>query len=273
MQRPCGNIIFVREEEGIVVKQFSPNKRFQLKIDREKQFYQQLREGINNAIPVPSYKEINESNIVLFFIRPDNHSVNIEFGSLMIETIAKLHVQFWCSSALLDPMFDVRQILIDDNKKDFEVLNNNSSKLPISLYTKLHNFENRTDVTPSQNFTLVHGDYKIDNVIFHDKMLFVIDWDVYHKNCGALDVVFLCLRWPHQGDIVELFRRYYSTISDKLMESRSIVYSEEEFRKDIQWVLIDYCYYFVNSATNLVKDPVRLKMIHANYEFMIDVFL
>jgi hypothetical protein len=275
IQRPCGNIIFLRPEDGLVMKQFSSNPRFKLKIDREKAFYQPdngIRAKVcSSSVMVPLCKEIEIEFISLEFIEADEHEIGLHFGYKMIDAVTDMHAQLWGSSDLNNDMFDIEKELIEDFRVDFGDLMSNQSKLPESLFQKLVAVQEKS-FPPSNHWTLVHGDYKIDNVILHSNNLYIIDWDVYHKNVGALDIVFLCLRWPIQSEIADLFLYYYRTVSDKLRFLTGIMYTKGDFEADVRYVLRNYCFIFVNSASNLVKDPVRLAMIHQNYEFMIDKF-
>jgi aminoglycoside phosphotransferase (APT) family kinase protein len=51
---------------------------------------------------------------------------------------------------------------------------------------------------PDEDTCIVHGDYRLDNVIFHPqepRILAVIDWELSTLGAPLVDVAYLCMRW------------------------------------------------------------------------------
>ena len=59
-------------------------------------------------------------------------------------------------------------------------------------------------IPPDEEIGIVHGDYRLDNVIFHPReprILAVIDWELSTLGTPLVDVAYLCMRWhmPAKG--------------------------------------------------------------------------
>jgi hypothetical protein len=187
-----------------------------------------------------------------FEINIDLNTVDIDIPLKVIDSISKLHIQFWNKklenfSQLKkhnDPLFNPAwKDFIHGHWSDFK----EKWKHVISSFDKgdsiVARFGEIQESLSNGHLTFIHGDVKSPN-IFYDKANgfdpYFIDWQYICIGKGVQDIVFFLI----ESFTIENIRLYYPIFIQyyyvKLVQGGIVGYSYEEYKKDVKDAI---CYF------------------------------
>jgi len=187
-----------------------------------------------------------------FEINIDLNTVDIDIPLKVIDSISKLHIQFWNKklenfSQLKkhnDPLFNPAwKDFIHGHWSDFK----EKWKYVISSFDKgdsiVARFGEIQESLSNGHMTFIHGDVKSPN-IFYDKANgfdpYFIDWQYICIGKGVQDIVFFLI----ESFTIENIRLYYPIFIQyyyvKLVQGGIVGYSYEEYKKDVKDAI---CYF------------------------------
>lgn len=247
--------------ESIIIKMNVPNSEkaclFNEVYEREYLFYKHL--SARSPIPSPHcyYAAFDSKKSQLILVLEDlvkhesadqingTSDLNVE---LAISSLARIHAYYWNDLDLVgvyekinSQPSDVKGALefIGDNFKKFKV--ESKKEIPyIVLYAEIAylfysapGFEIPEPKLPEE-FTLIHGDYKLDNIFFNtaDRSVVLIDWGG-RIGLGCFDLLcFFCgslTREQIQSQGLELLGKYHKCLLEYNVNS----YSKKQLESDI----------------------------------------
>ena len=88
--------------------------------------------------------------------------------------------------------------------------------------------------------TLVHGDYRLDNMLFgkmgSGSICWVVDWEDVFFGCGMIDVTWFlggCLLVEHSQYASDLLRHYYQTLIDEGVKDYTWGQCYDDYRRNM----------------------------------------
>jgi hypothetical protein len=233
--------------------------------EREVRFYEDVAEGLELCTPRRFYSNFDAASGDFILLIEDLSSIRIgdqligasvADAKLAVRELAKLHAAWWQSPKL-------------EQLTWMPVANDQINKMGLTLYpqawgvfmerfgskldprlipigeklgTEVNNILDRFVEGPA---TLCHGDFRLDNLFFHDGQgstpLTVIDWQISIKSAGTYDVGYMMSqsinvedRRQHEHEILKLYH-------DALVEGGVQGYSFEQCLEDYRWALL-FCF-------------------------------
>jgi len=133
--------------------------------------------------------------------------------------------------------------------------------LPLGSWLPAH-VEELLAVPAGRPYTVVHGDYRLDNMFFDaQRNVTLLDWQLVGKASGAFDVAyFISQSLPvdtRRALQDELFAIYLSELA-----SYGVTYDEDDFWSDLQRAALFGLFYVVQVMAADITDPRTVALIH-----------
>jgi len=178
-------------------------------------------------------------------------------ATMVVDELARLHTQWFGNERLLDHAFIERpcdppypQFQAQSTKTDWPIfVERFGDRLSPTMRAVGENWYETgpalMEMGRDQQWTLAHGDVRLDNIFFDDAAgtLSVVDWQIAFRNSGAFDLAyFMCQSLSLENRRAlepELLRRYH----DALVAGGVEGYDYDEFFEDYRRsVLFSFCY-------------------------------
>ena len=240
------------------------------RLEREVRFYQELAVGVGIPTPRCYYSamdvEAGEYLLLLEDLAPARVGDQVvgcsdEDADLAIRHLAKLHAIWWESPELdrLDwaPPWNINAHLVEATYSEswhafLELLGDRLPPSIIDIGERLgrdpNYVRNQLDQPP---WTLVHGDYRLDNIFFATDVgtapLTVVDWDICRQGRGVYDAAYFITGSLHpeqrKREEMNLLRGYHT----QLVENGVSDYSFEQCLYDYRLAMLDVLLFFVQA--------------------------
>lgn len=227
----------------------------------EVRFYRDLLPTVQVSTPLSAYAEISDDpdrrgifTLLLEDLASSSQGDQIagctpEQARLAAENVAGLHAPRWCDPSLLQVEglamanqddADLMDTLFPDAVETvLGMLSDRIGAEDAATMREVSAFGGRWTLARSTRFGLVHGDYRLDNLMFHpDGRLWALDWQTLALGLPVRDVAFLVSsgllvadRRDHERAIVEGYRR-------RLLELGVVGYDADECWDDYRFALL-----------------------------------
>ncbi len=175
-----------------------------------------------------------------------------------IDAMADLHVQFWDNEALaaqtwLPPANNPMYLQAEEQYQQFfpafmerygDGLSANSRQVAADLQTRVKALQHLAAGDEGQ--TLAHFDLRLDNLLFSERGVHILDWQLSIRAVGAVDVAYF-LGWSMQNDqrralTDELIGRYHDRLVGHGIAGYSRAQCEDHVRRSLLGVAMMAAY-------------------------------
>ena len=224
--------------------------------DNEFYFYNKFKINIENIINIPKfYGFIKNNNDETYGLILENMNVVNKFDIMyifnIINDIIKLHLLYWNTD--MTDIFNYKnngQYIIDEKIK-VEIkyyFNNIENIFTNEIFNIFKNILDEVESEPSNNKTLIHGSFKLDNILLirdDDDVIkpYFIDWSLYRIGYGVEDILFLMIMSLNNKVLKMNYKyllNYYFKEINKFKE-----YSLDDYNKDIEKSLKGFLLYAI----------------------------
>ena len=242
--------------------------------EREVRFYEDVAEGLELCTPRRFYSNFDAATGDFILLIEDLSSIRIgdqlagasvEDAKMAVSELAKLHAAWWQSPRL-------------EQVSWMPVLNDQANKMGLALYPQawgifMERFGSKLDprlvpigerlgtkvndildLFASRPATVCHGDFRLDNLFFHDgqgdKVLTVIDWQIASRATGTYDVGYMMSQSINVEDRRQHERKILKLYHDALIERGGQGYSFDQCLEDYRWALL-FCFVYPVMAGGL----------------------
>lgn len=258
----------------------------------EVRWYTEWSVGCPVAMPRCHYAEVDENDhstcmlledLSSMLAAPPEKGLDRHQAELALKNIARIHGQYW---ELENDFVEVRENL----KSDFFLRNIDQGWNELvthfpHLFDENFAEKKETFITCAQTYpavlldrrTLIHGDFKLDNVLFHpndpDKMV-LLDWQGISQGSAAFEVAGFLPRSLTVDDYSKWNRELLRTYHDELCEQDRFDYSFTEFLQDYEIGLIVSFIGNIGFTQTLLNaelsggDPARENRMRAYFELI-----
>ena len=240
------------------------------RLGREIRFYQEIAADVGLPTPQCYYGAMNvEAGRYLLLLEDLAPALvgdqvagcSFEDSDLAIRHLAKLHATWWESPELdgLDwaPLWNVNGHMVEATYSQswhsfLELLGDRLTPSLIDIGERLGrdpNYVRNQLAKPPR--TLVHGDYRLDNLFFATDEgtapITAVDWDICRRGRGVYDAAYFITGSLHpeqrKREEIDLLRSYHSV----LVENGISGYSFEQCRYDYRLAMLDVLLFFVQA--------------------------
>ncbi len=230
-----GGVFRVTCEGETLIAKLSPNDpklshEFKAANAREVQFYTQFAQDERLPVPRCHFGDFDEETGASVLIiedagagRPVSFSKGCSLGDAerVVDALARIHGAFWQAPELKDVQgvetleeFDfsdvwgrygdaLKAVLGCDVPRSMQRLGDYFAQNRHSVFGRLLNTE---------PMTLLHRDVQVDNILFHDDVVSVLDWQFVGKGRGAYDLAYFLIssleppvRRTHEKELVQRY--------------------------------------------------------------------
>lgn len=242
---------------------------------REVDFYRNAASSVANT-PTGYYADIAADGGAFIIVMEDMNRFRMadqivgctpDDARSAIDAVADLHLQFWDNEALAgltwlppanNPLYlqaeaQYREFFPAFTEKYGDGLAPHAMMVAEALQTKTNKLQHLAAEDSPQ--TLAHFDLRLDNLMFGDDTVYLLDWQLSIRAVGAVDVAYF-LGWSMQDDqrramTEELIGRYHARLVDNGVTGYSLQQCQDHVRRSMLGVAVIAAYGAVSvPATN-----------------------
>ncbi len=229
-------------------------------------FYRVLRKTVSVNVPRAYYADISEDEahrgtftLLLEDLAPATQGDQIagctpDQALGAVENIAGLHAPRWCDPSLLDGVHSSGHGLSPASAEDADLmdalfpqavedvlasLGRDVSTDDAELLRAVAVFGGRWSLARSDRYSLIHGDHRLDNLMFHpDGRQWAVDWQTVGIGLPARDVAFMLSTGLRTEDRRRHERRLVEAYRTKLLDLGVTDYSDSECWDDYRFTVL-----------------------------------